>query len=179
MRAPCLSALLALGLMACSTAPGAKEVTPASPEALAVLRATNAARLAGGDCPLAGGGARHYAPVPALRYSAALEQSAQGYADDLAIHDLFPTTSQHFGSDGRSFDQRILAAGYQPGPSGAMGENVSGGRPTPQAAVDAWLASPQHCPNVMDPDFAELGVGHRSQAGSTYGEYWVQDFGGR
>lgn len=178
MSAPCLSALLALGLMACSPSPAAGP-TPASPEALTVLQATNAARQAGADCPLAAGGTRHYGPVPALRYNSVLEGSAQGYADDLAVHNLFPSTKAHLGSDGRSFDQRILAAGYQPGPSGAVGENVSGGRPTPQEAVAAWLASPQHCPNLLDPDFTEMGVGHRVQPGSTYIDYWVQDFGGR
>jgi len=81
----------------------------------------------------------------------------------------------HVSLDGRTVDQRAAAAGY---PGGPLGENIAGGPSSPQAVVDMWMASAGHCTNVMSPSYDVTGVGHAFRAGSTYGHYWTQVFGG-
>jgi uncharacterized protein YkwD len=51
-----------------------------------------------------------------------------------------------------------------------VGENIARGQPTPAALVDAWMNSPGHCQNLLNPAFTQLGVGR-------YGQLWTQDFG--
>jgi uncharacterized protein YkwD len=88
---------------------------------------------------------------------------------DMATNNML----SHVSSDGRTFDQRIMAAGYNG--TLPLGENVAVGQPTPQAVVDAWLASPEHCTVLMGPAFKATGIGYAA-AGSK--PYWAEDFGG-
>ena len=69
---------------------------------------------------------------------------------------------------------RIDATGYN---WQTCGENIAAGQPSIRAAVKAWLASPGHCANIMDPDFEEMGLGMARNADSDYGIYWTQVFG--
>ncbi len=36
-----------------------------------------------------------------------------------------------------------------------------------------WLASPEHCANLMDPAYTELGVGFAVNARTAPGIYWA------
>jgi len=56
-----------------------------------------------------------------------------------------------------------------------VGENLAAGQRTPVEVVSAWMTSPCHRENVLNPAFTELGVAVRY--GGTYGYYWVQEFG--
>ncbi len=127
-----------------------------------VLSLTNAARAVARSC-----GGVSYAPVPALSLSTQLNAAAQAHASDMASKNYFSHTSQ----DGRTFDQRVTAAGYL---WSAVGENIAAGQPTPEAVVAGWLTSAGHCANIMSANFTQLGVGYAS--GGSYGSYWVQDF---
>ena len=170
--------LLAAALVSCGAAGRPPTADPpVSEQAARLLSATNAARAQARDCP----DGKHYLAAPALTYSALLAASAQGYADALAAQDDFPRDGVHTDAAGHTFAQRAAAAGYQPLPGRmyAVGENVQGGAATPEAAVQAWLLSPTHCPNLMDPDFSELGLGLTERADTTYGIYWVQNLGRR
>jgi uncharacterized protein YkwD len=76
----------------------------------------------------------------------------------------------HYGPDGSAPRARLTAAGYR----GAFkGEALSAGQATPQAALNALLASPPHQAILLDASAVEIGVGFAYQAGSTYGHYWV------
>ena len=44
------------------------------------------------------------------------------------------------------------------GLSGPAAENLSRAAADPQAVVDAWLASPGHRANLLDPTLTEVGV---------------------
>ena len=90
----------------------------------------------------------------------------------MATNDYFSHTSL----DGRTFSQRIQDAGYAGG--FPQGENIAAGSSTPQAVVNAWMASSGHCSNIMKGGYADIGVGYGFLAGSTYGHYWTQNFGG-
>jgi uncharacterized protein YkwD len=129
-----------------------------------VLDLTNQARAAGATC----GGVR-YAPVGPVTAEPRLARAAVAHAVSMAGEDYF----SHTGSDGSSAGDRISAQGYR---WRTWGENIAAGYPTPSAVVRGWLASAGHCRNLMNGAFTQLGVGYGTDAGSTYGSYWVQVF---
>lgn len=52
-----------------------------------------------------------------------------------------------------------------------VGENIAAGQRSPQEVVQAWMKSPGHRANIMNPRFTKLGVGETNH-------YWTQDFAG-
>ena len=44
--------------------------------------------------------------------------------------------------------------------------------------MNAWMTSPGHCRNILNPAFTELGVGYAQRDGdpSRYFDYWTQVF---
>jgi uncharacterized protein YkwD len=112
--------------------------------------------------------------VPALVANELLRKAAQGHSTDMATNDFM----DHVGSNGSTFEQRAQAAGY----TGywSLAENVAAGQPTPQAVVDAWLASTDgHCESLMSSDLVEIGIASASNPNSTYGIYWTSMLGRR
>ena len=107
-----------------------------------------------------------------LSYQPQLAADAQQYADFLAAHNALDHTA-----DGRTLDARADAAGYTTWT--ALGENLAGGYDTFDEALAAWLASPGHRKNIMNPAFTETGVGCAWNANSSYGTFFVQEFGAR
>jgi uncharacterized protein YkwD len=56
------------------------------------------------------------------------------------------------------------------------GENIASGFSTPRALVSAWMHSPGHRANILNPHFHRIGVsGWRATDGVTYA---TQDFVG-
>lgn len=53
----------------------------------------------------------------------------------------------------------------------AAGENLAGKIKTPKKVVAAWMNSPSHRKNIMDPRFTQIGVGYVAE-----GNYWSQFF---
>lgn len=53
------------------------------------------------------------------------------------------------------------------------GENLAGKIKTPKKVVDAWMNSPGHRKNIMNPKYSQIGVGYVSS-----GNYWSQFFVG-
>ncbi len=109
------------------------------------------------------------AAAQSLAWHCQLENAAQVHSDAMASNDFF----DHTGLNGSSPGYRITAAGYD---WYTYGENIAAGYGDVQAAMDAWTASPGHCANRMNPNFTEMGAAMGSDADSTYGIYWTQDF---
>lgn len=137
----------------------------ASADELEILRLTNEARARGATC-----GTVPQAPAPALRWNDQLAHAARNHALDLGKRRYF----DHTTPEGVKFSDRITGAGYV---WRTAGENIAAGQPSPAAVVDAWLRSPGHCTNLMNPAFTEMGVGGVRVDGSPYGLYWGQNFG--
>lgn len=110
---------------------------------------------------------RAKAGCKAVTLDARLTAAAAGHAQDMATHDYFSHTSR----DGRTFVDRIRAAGY-PVP---RSENIAAGQPTVAAVMDAWMGSAGHRANILD--CSAVAMGAASAQGGSYGIYWVQDFG--
>jgi uncharacterized protein YkwD len=99
---------------------------------------------------------RGLAPLTA---NARLADAATAYAQDLVAGQYF----SHTGRDGSGVLERIKRSGYVPrGTAYVLGENLawgSGALATPGAIVNAWMNSPGHRDNILNPDFREIGVG--------------------
>lgn len=80
----------------------------------------------------------------------------------------------HRGSDGSSPSERADRAGYD---WRTVGENVAAGPDDAAAVVQGWLDSPEHCANIMEPSFTEMGVAFAVDQRSRFGIYWAQVFG--
>ncbi|MEQ9318063.1 MAG: CAP domain-containing protein, partial [Polyangiaceae bacterium] len=131
-----------------------------------VLRLTNLRRAQGSIC-----GNQSLAPAPPVGAHPQLRAAARGHADDMARRDYF----DHHSPEGTGPMQRAIAAGYQ---GGFVGENIAAGQRSPAEVVQAWIDSPGHCVNLMDPRFRFLGVGYLFDQNDKFGDYWVQNFGG-
>ena len=98
-----------------------------------------------------------------------LVEAARLHSVDMATNDFVG----HDGSNGSSFSQRIVAAGY-PTP---RSENVAAGFTTAASVVQGWMDSPGHRANILDSSARHIGIGQAFESGSTYGTYWTNDFG--
>jgi uncharacterized protein YkwD len=129
-----------------------------------VLALTNEARSMPRRC-----GTREFPPAPPLAANVLLERAAQAHASDMATNDFV----EHQGSDGSTAAQRLTRVGYR---WRDVGENIAAGQVSPEAVMQAWLKSPEHCANIMEPAFTEIGVAFGADAQSSAGIHWVQVF---
>jgi uncharacterized protein YkwD len=66
----------------------------------------------------------------------------------------------------------VRAIGYK---EKLVGENIAYGPESVEEVVRGWLDSPEHCENIMDPRFAEMGIASAAgRSGPRRGLYWVQ-----
>ena len=142
------------------------EPAPLDPTAVAarVLELVNAARAQERKC-----GGQSFAPAAPLKSSPVLASVAAAHARDMAEH----AELTHTGSDGSRPADRITRAGYE---WRGSGENVAAGQRNADAVVAAWLESPGHCVNIMEPNFTEMGVAFVEVPGANPGIYWAQSF---
>lgn len=106
-----------------------------------------------------------------LTLDAALTRSAAWMANDLATRSTF----SHNDSLGRTPWVRMPDCGVSwPG-----GENLAAGTDysSAQTALSAWISSPSHRDVMLAGDFKTIGIARLNRPGSTYGWYWVTDFG--
>ena len=127
--------------------------------------------------------------VAALTWSDELYTAAWQHSNDLAKSFTFSHTGSGGVTDitaqalhpgiGSSVEERIEYNGYVAWL--AYGENIAAGTVMDEAqkAIDAWLGSPGHCANIMNPIVTEVGMAHVYDSNSIYTHYWTQDFGRR
>ncbi|GAB3872662.1 CAP domain-containing protein [Terrabacter terrigena] len=99
---------------------------------------------------------------------ALLARAAQDHSADMAARSYFSHTSP----DGRTFAQRIRAAGWA---GGALAENIAAGQVSAMAVMQAWMGSAAHRANILNCAYRDIGVGYAT--GGRYGTYWTQAFG--
>lgn len=194
-----LTGVLALALTACggSSTPNAVTVVPVisgtnanvpsvspsvtsqaiSADEQTILDAVNAARASARTC-----GTTTFAATTPLTWNAQLAAAARIHSDDMAQNGYKGTTTDaeaaHIGFDGSTPQQRITQAGYV---WNVSGENVAAGY-TVGGSLDvvvAWLNSPGHCSNIMNPKFKEIGVSYVFNDKMKYNSFFTQTFGGR
>jgi uncharacterized protein YkwD len=131
-----------------------------------VLVEVNRARARARSC-----GERAFAPAPPVAWNRQLGLAALGHSTNLARGHYF----SHVEKDGSTPADRATRAGY---PWRLVGENIASGNRTPQEAVQAWLDSPGHCANLMNPGFTEMGAAYAiDPRNENQTPYWTQVFG--
>lgn len=122
----------------------------------AVVDLTNQARAQGG--------------LPALRVNGPLVTAAQTHSSDMARlnqmqHDL-PGVAEP------TLQSRAAAVGYN---YSWLGENIAYNYPDATSVVAAWMNSPDHRANILNPNYTDIGVGLAwNNAGQAY---FTQEFG--
>jgi uncharacterized protein YkwD len=136
----------------------------------AVLCLVNRERAQNGEAPLI--------------LNSQLEKAAEGHNQEMIAEDYFA----HVSPAGETPVQRIQSTtDYLPGPKVGyvIGENLAWGTlylATPQAIVEAWIASPGHLANILESRYRETGVGvvasvPSAMSGGQSGATYAQEFG--
>jgi uncharacterized protein YkwD len=117
---------------------------------------------------------RRRAGLPPLAPNPLLDRISQEHAEDMLARSYFG----HRTPEGLGPSERARADGYRPG----IGENLVEQRFSVEEALEAWLGSPDHRRNILDPGCRTLGVGLAVGAGydaapGGYRVIWVQSFG--
>lgn len=150
----------ATGVTPCLLSAGASAALESS-----VFSLINQRRAAGATC---GGVAK--LPVPPLTAQVVLSCTALAHAQDMAANSYLG----YISLNGATPLRRVTTKGYTP--LSYVEENIASGYSTAEAVVDAWMANPHDCNNIMNPAHIHVGIAHTTVPGSTY-SYWVQDFG--
>lgn len=153
---------LALALSGCLEAPWPDELVEKEDAMRALV---NEVRATGATCPES-----TWPAVGAVVDDPALRDAARAHAKDMAENDYFA----HDAMDGRDPFERMEGAGYSGEP---RAENIAAGSETAEDTFAQWMTSEGHCQNILLSSTNELGVGVFFVEGSTYGWYWVQNFG--
>ena len=130
------------------------------------LALVNDYRSRGADCGSHGA----FGPAGSLARNGQLEQAALRHSTDMATHDFF----DHTGSDGSTMEERVVAAGYS---WSVLAENIAAGHSTVAGVVAAWMGSPDHCANIMEPRLREMALACVRNDATTYKRYWTMDLG--
>ena len=121
-----------------------------------------------GDAPCA----RVNAERQPLAWEPRLASSAHAQAADLALRDLL----SHLDVRQRGLGARLRSAGYA---AAGAGENLAAGQTDFDDTLQAWLASPSHCANLMQPEYRDVGLACVQRRGSRYERFWVAHLGTR
>jgi uncharacterized protein YkwD len=104
--------------------------------------------------------------LPALSEVEPLDRAAQGWTDVMVSSGAF--------THGADFAARITAVGIH---WSAAGENIATGFGTVRAVVKAWMASLDHCRNILTPTYSLVGTGVSARPLASFGPAtWTQDF---
>jgi len=131
-----------------------------------ILAEVNRARAQARHC-----GTEAFAAAPPVSWNGKLALAALGHSSHMAEGRYF----SHQEPDGSLPADRALRAGYL---FRVVGENIASGNRTPQDAVAAWIDSPGHCANLMNPAFTEMGAAYAiNPRNENRTPYWTQVFG--
>jgi uncharacterized protein YkwD len=184
LAAACLSAAVPAvlpGVASASAAPARALVAASCADAGLVPTGANAARIQGAVVCLLNA-QRAAAGLAPLRASRSLGKAASGYARAMVREAFFA----HVSPGGSTLVSRVRQTSYLRGAGvWALGEDIAwgaGSDTTPAVIVDAWMASPPHRRNILEPAFHDVGIGVRvgtPAPGVRDGATYVADFGAR
>jgi uncharacterized protein YkwD len=117
---------------------------------------------------------RANAGLGALTENASLDSSSRSHSIDMALNDFM----SHTGSDGSSFWDREVRAGYTGHWGGEIIYAGSGMYNSPDQAVTWWMNDPPHKAIILG-DYNDVGAGYAYCPSDTYGGFFTADFGHR
>ncbi len=160
-----LALLLAAGLFTSAQAETGLEPCADTLALAAALQRLNEVRQVG-DAPCVAS----TVPMPPLAWESRLAGSAHEQATDLALRDLL----SHVDARQRGLGARLRAVGYA---AAGAGENLAAGQTDFDDTLQAWLASPTHCANLMQAEFRDVGLACVQRPGSRFERFWVVHLG--
>ncbi len=95
-----------------------------------------------------------------VTFDARLGSAAQKHANDMLANNYF----SHTGLNGSSPGDRIEAEGYN---WRTYGENIARGQTSETQVLNAWVNSPGHQANNVNPNFEDFGLGKAGTGSST------------
>lgn len=108
--------------------------------------------------------------IAPLKPAEPLERAAGLHADGMRRQGFF----DHIDKQGRDAGDRVglfaPKSRYTP-----IGENIAAGYEGGKVVCRAWMDSPGHRANMLDPTYTVIGVGYAD--GGRFGSYFVQVFG--
>jgi uncharacterized protein YkwD len=161
--------LAAASLMAGAASAGPSEPGPLEPcideqQLQQAVEQLNALRRQAAPCAAAG------AAMQRLSWESRLAASATEQARNIALQDRL----SHVDSNNRGLGARLRSVGYA---AAGAGENLAAGQSAIDDTFQAWLASPSHCANLMQPEYRDVGLACVQRRGSRYHRFWVAHFG--
>ena len=126
-----------------------------------LLQLVNSYRTAGCDC----GSKGYFNQANPVVWSDTLELIAYDHCKDMYKNRFL----NHTGSDGSNPGTRLKSRGYE---WSTYGENIAQGYSTEKSVMEGLIKSPEHCNNIMNPKYKEMGI-------SKAGDYWTQLFSTR
>ena len=144
-----------------------------------ILDLINSVRANGRYC-----GKKYFEAAPPLKWNQNLYNASYEHSWDMEesgkfSHDGSGTISDKTAQDlklnrGSYFNERIEHNGYN---YSCAGENIymSSYKSSASDAIDAWVKSPGHCENLMNPNFKDVAVAVVVKSDGS--SYWTQDFG--
>jgi uncharacterized YkwD family protein len=105
---------------------------------------------------------RAKAGLSPLAYDKALSAMALDKAKDMYHNRYFSHNSPTYGSPFDMMRSYRISYSY-------AGENIAMGQRSPQEVMNAWMNSPGHRQNILNPNYTKIGVAY-------YNGVWVQEF---
>jgi uncharacterized protein YkwD len=130
-----------------------------------VLARLNAVREAGFTCPGATG---YQPPTHPLSMNGPLHLAARVHTSWMAASTTL-THASPGGPLGDTLQARVQTVGY--GRWRRLSETIGRGQATPEGIVADWLASPNHCGDVLSRRVRDMGIGREASAAGT--AYWT------
>ncbi len=115
-----------------------------------------------------------------LGLSDKLSTASAHYAHDMARYDAYGVPEPHIsGPSDYYFEEATLTdrmneEGYF---AASYGENIAAGQAHAQQVFTAWRNSPGHNAMMLNPKMNVIGIGLVESPSTSYGEFWVTDFG--
>ncbi len=107
-----------------------------------------------------------------LRLTKTLAAAADHHSRDMAANNYLG----HTLSTGVTWSQNIRNHGYTY--STYRAENIAAGNATASATFTQWKNSAGHNTNMLNANYAAIGIGRSYNASATYKWYWTTTFGG-
>ena len=105
--------------------------------------------------------------LPKLSTNWQLSRIARYKSQDMINKNYFSHISPTYGSPFNMMENFGLKFS-------AAGENIAMGQQTPSSVVTAWMNSPGHRANILNPSYTQIGVGLAKNSNGTC--YWTQMF---
>lgn len=99
-----------------------------------------------------------------LTFNSSLSAVARLKSQDMKDKGYFSHTSPTYGSPYDMMTKFGIEYTF-------AGENLARGQKTPEQVVNAWMNSPGHRKNILNPYYTQIGVGYVAD-----GNYWTQHF---